>query len=144
MTMNRRELLAGAGALFPGPRIITFYGSDVEMPAQYRWARPFVSRYDGVVVMNARMREKVGRADAVILPPGIDLTHFAPRDRAEARNRLGLDPAARYILFPASPQRRVKRYDLFREVVGRVERPFKRLSAPRRCLSIAVVALPCI
>lgn len=115
-------LLAGAGAFFPGPRVITFYGSDVEMPAQFRWARPFVSRYDGVVVMNARMRERVGRADAVILPPGIDLTHFAPRDRAEARHRLGLDPEARYILFPASPERRVKRYDLFREVVARVTR----------------------
>ena len=115
-------LLAGAGALFAGPRIITFYGSDVEMPSQYRWAQPFVPRYDGVVVMNARMRERVGRADAVILPPGIDLTHFAPRDRGEARHRLGLDPAARYILFPASPERRVKRYDLFREVVARVAR----------------------
>lgn len=136
-------LLAGAGALFPGPRIITFYGSDVEMPAQYRWARPFVSRYDGVVVMNARMREKVGRTDAVILPPGIDLTHFAPRDRAEARHRLGLDPGARYILFPASPERRVKRYDLFREVVARVVHVAReRATGGSECIEPLVLAAP--
>ncbi|MFN0152525.1 MAG: glycosyltransferase [bacterium] len=115
-------LLAGAGALFRGPRLITFYGSDVEMPAQFRWAKPFVPRYEGVVVMNERMRERVARPDALILPPGIDLERFAPLDRAEARRRLGLDAGARYVLFPSSPDRRVKRYDLFCAVVEHAAR----------------------
>ncbi len=115
-------LLAGAGAIFRGPRLITFYGSDVEMPAQFRWAKPFIARYDGVVVMNERMRERVARTDAIILPPGIDLARFAPLDRTEARRRLGLDADARYVLFPSSPDRRVKRYDLFRAAVEHAAR----------------------
>lgn len=115
-------LLAGAGALFRGPRLITFYGSDVEMPSQFRWAKPFVARYDGVVVMNERMRERVARPDALVIPPGIDLDRFAPRDRAEARRLLALDARARYVLFPSSPERRVKRYDLFRAVVEHAAR----------------------
>lgn len=113
-------LLAGAGAIFPGPRVLTLYGSDVNDPSQLRWARPFLGRYAGLAVMNEGMRERVGRPDAEILPPGIDLALFAPRDRAEARARLGLDPSARYVLFPSSPERRVKRFDLFAEVVARV------------------------
>lgn len=38
------------------------------------------------------------RCDAVI-PNGVDTDLFAPRDRSEARARLGLDPGARYALF---------------------------------------------
>ncbi len=112
--------LAGAGVCFPGPRAITFYGSDVNDPREFRWSRPFLGQYAGIVVMNEAMRATVGRADAAIIPPGIDLSLFAPRDRAEARRKLGLDPSARYILFPSKPERREKRYDLFSEVFARV------------------------
>jgi glycosyltransferase involved in cell wall biosynthesis len=112
--------LAGAGALFPGPRVITYYGSDVNDARELRWSRPFLARYAGVVVMNETMRARLGRADAAVLPPGIDLALFAPRDRSEARRRLGLDPAARYLLFPSRRSRREKRYDIFSETVARV------------------------
>jgi glycosyltransferase involved in cell wall biosynthesis len=40
--------------------------------------------------------------------------------RAEARARLGLDPAGPYLLFPADPARAGKRYDRAREVAGDV------------------------
>lgn len=112
--------VAGAGAFFPGPRVITFYGSDVNDPREFRWSRPFLSLYDGIAVMNDAMRAAVGRPDAVVLPPGIDMRLFPPRDRLEARARLGLEPDARYVLFPSKPERREKRYDLFLEVLARV------------------------
>jgi teichuronic acid biosynthesis glycosyltransferase TuaC len=114
--------LAAAGTFFPGPRVITFYGSDVNDPRELRWSRPFLSRYDQIVVMNEAMRATLGRPDALVLPPGIDLVRFTPRDRGEARARLGLDADARYILFPSKPERREKRYDLFSDVVSRVAR----------------------
>ena len=38
--------------------------------------------------------------------------------RAEARRRLGLDPDGRYLLFPADPERPVKRGDRAAEVAG--------------------------
>ena len=51
-----------------------------------------------------------------VLPCGADLERFRPASRLEARERLGLDPGGRYLLFPTSPSRRVKRYDRAVEV----------------------------
>jgi glycosyltransferase involved in cell wall biosynthesis len=46
-----------------------------------------------------------------VLPCGADLERFRPLPRGEARELLGLDPAGRYLLFPASSSRQVKRHD---------------------------------
>ena len=53
-----------------------------------------------------------------MLPCGVDTGRFRPLDRRGARERLGLDPGARYVLFPADPARPGKRADRAREVVG--------------------------
>jgi glycosyltransferase involved in cell wall biosynthesis len=46
-----------------------------------------------------------------VLPCGVDLERFTPISRTEARQRLGLQPTGRYLLFPADPARPEKRYD---------------------------------
>jgi glycosyltransferase involved in cell wall biosynthesis len=55
-----------------------------------------------------------------VLPVGIDLERFRPIPRAEARARLGLDPAGPYLLFPHDPSRPLKRYDRAVEASGDV------------------------
>ena len=51
-----------------------------------------------------------------MLPCGADLDRFRPSPRAEARQRLGLDPDGRYLLFPAATFRPEKRHDRALEV----------------------------
>ena len=51
---------------------------------------------------------------------GIALERFRPIPRAEARARLGLDPAGPYLLFPHDPARPLKRFDRAREAAGDV------------------------
>jgi glycosyltransferase involved in cell wall biosynthesis len=51
------------------------------------------------------------RGRARVLPCGVDLERFRPLPRAQARVALGLEPAGRYLLFPADPARTGKRYD---------------------------------
>jgi len=46
---------------------------------------------------------------SAVLPCGPDLGRFRPIPRGEARRELGLDPAGRYLLFPANPARPEKR-----------------------------------
>jgi glycosyltransferase involved in cell wall biosynthesis len=58
---------------------------------------------------------------AAVLPCGADLERFRPAPKAEARNRLGLDPAGRYLLFPAAPDRPAKRHDRAAEVARLAE-----------------------
>jgi glycosyltransferase involved in cell wall biosynthesis len=48
----------------------------------------------------------------------VDLERFRPLPRAEARARLGLDPTAPCVLFPADPARPEKRHDRAREAAG--------------------------
>jgi teichuronic acid biosynthesis glycosyltransferase TuaC len=50
-------------------------------------------------------------AHVAILPVGVNLERFEPRNRTEARARLGLEPDGRYLLFPADPTRPEKRHD---------------------------------
>ena len=55
-----------------------------------------------------------------ILPCGVDLNRFRRIPRAEARARLGLDPAGPYLLFPHDPARPLKRFDRAQEAAGGV------------------------
>jgi glycosyltransferase involved in cell wall biosynthesis len=52
----------------------------------------------------ARLAEEsplLGRFPVRVIPNGVDLDRFRPMDRSAARARLGLDPAARVVLFSA-------------------------------------------
>lgn len=51
------------------------------------------------------------RARAVVLACGVEIERFAPLAREEARRRLGRDPEAPCLLFPADPARAEKRHD---------------------------------
>jgi teichuronic acid biosynthesis glycosyltransferase TuaC len=107
-------LLAGAD-----PLVVTFHGTDV----RHRWVGPLSRRLAARRVLVAAASRSLfeaegGRAGlpapsgrAAVLPCGASLERFTPRSREECRRRLGLDPAGRFLLFPASPGRAVKRHD---------------------------------
>jgi glycosyltransferase involved in cell wall biosynthesis len=110
----------GATAPRSIPRIAVFHGTitgqalqgDVDHSTQFR-ARRVVSlggaealstRHATLVAVARRPAEEVARyyraADVRVVTNGIDVERFAPGDRRAARERLGLDPEARYALFP--------------------------------------------
>src|SRR5207245_2467146 len=51
------------------------------------------------------------RRRAQVLPCGVEVERFHPIGRAQARAELGLEPAGKYVLFPADPSRTEKRHD---------------------------------
>jgi teichuronic acid biosynthesis glycosyltransferase TuaC len=110
--------LAGAS-----PLIVSFHGTDVRHPVVGRMSRRLIRRVDLAVVVSAALfLEENGRPGlplmhgSAVLPCGPDLSRFGPLPRAEARRELGLDPAGRYLLFPANPARPEKRADRAREL----------------------------
>ena len=112
-------LLAGLG-----PVVVTLHGNDLFHPRSNRITRaalPFtalpaaVSREFSENVPGAGTTRRVA-----VLPVGIDLERFRPIPRREARERLGLDPAGPYLLFPHDPARPLKRFDRALEAAGDV------------------------
>jgi teichuronic acid biosynthesis glycosyltransferase TuaC len=107
-------VLAGAR-----PLIVTFHGTDVRHRIVGPLSRRLARRIDLAAGASiALFGPEGGRrglprppGPAAVLPCGADLERFAPIERAEARRRLALDPAGRYLLFPAAPHRPVKRHD---------------------------------
>jgi glycosyltransferase involved in cell wall biosynthesis len=107
-----------------GPVVVTLHGNDLFVRRSNlvtRGALPFcalpaaVSRAFSRNVPGAGVRRRVA-----VLPVGIALERFHPIPRAEARERLGLDPAGPYLLFPHDPVRPLKRFDRAREAAGDV------------------------
>jgi glycosyltransferase involved in cell wall biosynthesis len=105
-----------------GPVVVTLHGNDLFVPRSRRITRaalPFtaltaaVSREFSQNLPGAGVTRQVA-----VLPVGIDLERFRPIPRREARERLGLDPDGRYLLFPHDPSRPLKRYDRAQEAAG--------------------------
>jgi teichuronic acid biosynthesis glycosyltransferase TuaC len=119
--------LAGWVARLAGarPLLVTFHGTDVRHPVVGPLSRRLAWRADLVAgVSRALFFEEDGRPGlpdvpgAAVLPCGPELGRFAPAPRAAARAALGLDPAGRYLLFPADPARPEKRHDRAAEVAA--------------------------
>jgi teichuronic acid biosynthesis glycosyltransferase TuaC len=121
--------LAGACAALAGadPLVVTFHGTDVRHPASGAISRALTRRpILAAAASRALFEPEAGRpalprppGRSAVLPCGIDLDRFVPIPREQARRELGLDPGGRYLLFPASPARAVKRHDRAAELAGR-------------------------
>ena len=100
------------------PLIVSFHGTDVRHWLVGALSRRLAWRVDLVAAVS---RSLFGPEDgrpglppvpgSAVLACGPDLERFRPLPRAEARRELGLDPAGRYLLFPANPARPEKRHD---------------------------------
>lgn len=116
-------LLAGAR-----PLVVSFHGTDVRHPLVGPMSRRLAWRADLVAAVSRPLfSAEDGRPGlpsvpgSVVLPCGPDLGRFRRIPRAEARQRLGLDPAGRYLLFPADPARPEKRHDRAAELARACE-----------------------
>jgi teichuronic acid biosynthesis glycosyltransferase TuaC len=105
-------------------RGVTLHGTDLSHPRSRAITLAALPSLDLVGVVSqelaTRVPSRLVRAPIEVLPCGVDLSRFHRIDRAEARGGLGLDPAGRYLLFPADPSRPEKRHDLALAVAGEI------------------------
>lgn len=103
-------------------RLVTLHGNDLYHPRSRPITSAVLGRMDLVATPTARFAAEVpgagDRRAVAILPCGIDAERFRPLDRRAARERLGLDPDGRYLLFPYDPGRTTKRVDRARRLAG--------------------------
>jgi teichuronic acid biosynthesis glycosyltransferase TuaC len=104
-----------AGAV---PKVLTFYGSDVNSPVERRLSRVGVAGVKRRIYVSARLARAFGDTAGQVIPNGVDFRAFAPGDRVEARTRLGIDEHEQVVLFGGNPADKVKGYDVFTEVLA--------------------------
>jgi glycosyltransferase involved in cell wall biosynthesis len=103
-------------------RVVTLHGTDLRHPRSNRVTRAVLPRYDVVAAVSPELAREVPgagtRRPVAVLPCGVALDRFRAIPRAAARERLGLEPAGRYLLFPADPARPAKRPDRARDLAA--------------------------
>jgi teichuronic acid biosynthesis glycosyltransferase TuaC len=112
--------LAARGA----PHVVTFHGTDLAHPYVGPLSRLLVRLIDLPAPVSATLaRQGLPHAHKriAVLPCGVNLDRFHAIDKRSARERLGLDPDGRYLLFPADPSRPEKRYDRARTIADTTE-----------------------
>jgi glycosyltransferase involved in cell wall biosynthesis len=111
-------------ALRGAPHLVTFHGTDLSHPRSGPLSRAVAPLVSLAATVSASLAERLPgagvRRRVAILPCGVDLTRFRPLPRAQARARLGLDPSAPCLLFPADPARAEKRFDRAQAIAGDV------------------------
>lgn len=119
--------LAGWCARLAGaqPLLVSFHGTDVRHWLVGPLSRRLAWRADLVAAVSRALFEPENDRPGLppvpgsaVLPCGPDLRRFGPLARAEARRQLELDPAGRYLLFPANPNRAEKRHDRAAELAA--------------------------
>jgi teichuronic acid biosynthesis glycosyltransferase TuaC len=100
--------------------VVTLHGTDLRHPRSKRISRAALPFLDLIAAVSPELAREVpgagGRRRVAVLPCGVDLDRFAPIDRAEARERLGIPPDEPCLLFPADPARPSKRFDRARDI----------------------------
>lgn len=100
------------------PLVLTLHGSDLLGSRMESFCSRMLSRFaDAVIVVSEEMRRYV---HGTVIPCGVDLSVFKPFDRREARTRLQWPMDKHIVLFPFDPTRAVKRYDLAKAAVERL------------------------
>jgi glycosyltransferase involved in cell wall biosynthesis len=101
------------------PHVVTFHGTDLA----HRAVGPLSRALARIIALPAPVSASLAREGLprshrriAVLPCGVNLDRFHRIDRRESRTKLGLDPDARYLLFPAHPKRPEKRYDRARQL----------------------------
>ena len=94
---------------------VTLHGTDLVHPRSRALTLAALPFLDLVATVSEPLAKDVPgwavRGQRAVLPCGVEVERFRPISRAEARAELGLAPNGRYVLFPADPRRREKRYD---------------------------------
>lgn len=105
------------------PVVTTFHGSDINDHKVLRWSKwaIWLSAYSIFVSQKTIDIAKIRKLYS-LLPCGIDTDSFYPVGKMDARQTLGWDAKATYILFAGSQDNAIKNYSLAKKAVDLISK----------------------
>lgn len=113
-----------AALSFRGRKVVTsLMGSDVlDSSFSLLSVIRFFSLYfwDITIVKTLEMKEKLGIRSALVIPNGVDMELFYPKDKLQSQMLLGWASDKKHILFSSDPQRIEKNYSLAQRALDKI------------------------
>jgi glycosyltransferase involved in cell wall biosynthesis len=104
------------------PVVTTFHGSDINDSKVLRWSKWAIRLSAHSIFVSQKIVDIANvRKRYSLLPCGIDTKIFCPVGKMEARQKLGWDAKATYILFAGSQDNAIKNYSLAKKAVDLIE-----------------------
>lgn len=98
--------------------IATFHGSDINLPQSRLISGLAASLSKTSIFVSEGLKKKaLFQGNAAVIPCGVDLEMFKPRDKTTCRKSLGLDENNKYILFSSSFDNPVKNFGLLKQAL---------------------------
>ena len=100
------------------PVVTTFHGSDINDSKVLRWSKWAIRLSAHSIFVSQKIIDIANvQKQYSLLPCGIDTDSFCPKGKREARQKLGWDAMATYILFAGAQDNVVKNYPLAKKAV---------------------------
>lgn len=100
------------------PVVITFHGCDINLP--FNRILSFIASKLSCrsIYVNHQMASLNKQSNPIIIPCGIDLNTFYPREQLSSRKEMNLSMEKKYVLFSSSFNNKVKNYRLAKEAIS--------------------------
>jgi len=109
---------------FPGvPVVVSLMGSDVNKSYWFQFSARIFAKFvwKRTIVKSYKLKKKLRANRAEVIPNGVDLQHFMPRDKNSCREELGWGADSKHLLFAADPERRDKNFSLTRKALNKLD-----------------------
>jgi len=102
------------------PVVVTFHGSDVNVPSLRRFARLSMLLTSKQIVVSQQMKRLLNVQRLYVIPCAVDPSIFQPMAAVSCRQRLNWSPDEFVVLFSSSFDRPVKNAPLAQQAVARI------------------------
>ena len=102
------------------PVITTFHGSDINIERNRYYSKLTYYLSKKSIFVSKKLAAKLSIKNPKIIPCGVNLNIFSPKDKEKCREILKLNNDKKYILFSSSFNNKIKNYGLAKEAVSKL------------------------
>lgn len=104
------------------PVVTTYHGSDINNSKAFRFSKWAIRLSKFNIFVSKKNIDKAGvKRHFALIPCGVNLQLFKPKDKTECRNLLNLDKGRKYVLFSSAFDNQVKNPELAKAATNKLK-----------------------